>query len=396
MPRDPFAAGRKMNGGRLADRDLVIDGLEQVATHGVPGLHAASMFDVGTGSYLDFIECELVGQLVSTGGASCRFFEGPYGSGKTHLLSLFRERALDRGMAVVQTELSSALSLDDWPAITAYILENLEMRVDGTSVRSLPRILEGIGGAGGGNREQLRAATLPHPGFKEALLEASSPMLPRGMSTSALRRFLSGEKVLAIELRTSGFRRVKHPLTRRNAEAVLSTVLSGLHTLGVPGTVLLFDENERTLQSRRATPPKRLRVAANLMRRLIDACTSGSLAGTLAVFAVLPGFLEDCAIDYPALGQRIAMPRDDLHSPAWRWPVLPVSSVNTVSTPEEFLAGAAETLCRIVESNGKPTRALKRQMLEEGQGVLEKQAGSGYRRPLMKALARIALDEMEA
>ena len=44
-----------------------------------------------------------------------------------------------------------------------------------------------------------------------------------------------------------GIRGVKAPLSKRNAEHVMNTVATTLHALGVPGTLLAFDENEQTL-----------------------------------------------------------------------------------------------------------------------------------------------------
>jgi hypothetical protein len=101
--------------------------LEQVAQYGVLGHTAAELLDVGTGPFLAYIEREVFGDLVAQGGATCRFFEGSYGSGKTHLLRLLGDRAAARGLAVVQTELSRDLGLEDWSLITRHILERVEV-----------------------------------------------------------------------------------------------------------------------------------------------------------------------------------------------------------------------------------------------------------------------------
>jgi len=151
-----------------------------------------------------------------------------------------------------------------------------------------------------------------------------------------LRRFLHGERVRVSDLRKLGITGVKHPLSQRNAEQVLSTALNSLSALGVPGTVLLFDETEKAFRSPRSTPSKKVRVSANLIRRLIDACSSGGLERVLVVFAVLPGFLNNCAEAYPALGQRLQMPRKAGDSAGWRSPVLPLAAVNSTASPEEF------------------------------------------------------------
>ena len=116
-------------------------------------------------------------------------------------------------------------------------------------------------------------------------------------------------------------------------------MLSGLSRLGLPGTLLLFDENESSFFARKS-PTRKLRTAANIMRRLVDGCTTGNLIGTAAVFAVLPNFLNECAHQYPALGQRLEMPALR-HGIAWRWPVLPVTAVTALAEPEAVLDAAS-------------------------------------------------------
>ena len=100
--------------------------------------------------------------------------------------------------------------------------------------------------------------------------------------------------------------------------------------------MLLFDENEKTLESS-GRVSRRIKIAANLIRRLIDACTGGSLPATVVVFAVLPGFINRCSVAYDALGQRIRAP-DWVDGPVpWRWPLLPLRAISETNSPEEFL-----------------------------------------------------------
>ncbi|MFN8517275.1 MAG: BREX system ATP-binding domain-containing protein [Thermomicrobiales bacterium] len=368
--------------------------LEQVAQYGVLGHTAADLLDVGTGPFLAYVEREIFADLVARGGATCRFFEGSYGSGKTHLLRLIGDRATARGLAVVQIELSRDLGLEDWSQITRYILERIEVYRDGTLVRSLPDILSALGRGGLSGVAALRRAHLPHAGFRAAMLRAvGEPTLP-----APLRDYLRGERIGAAQLKRAGILGIRDPLSRRNAEQVLNTALGGLHHLGLPGTLLLFDENERTLisdRTGRAAFPKRLQTAANVMRRFIDGCTTGGIAGTIAVFAVLPGFLENATRLYPALGQRLEMTRDADIPPAWRWPVLPVDAVGTTPLPEDFLAQIATRLTDLVAATGQSITDLYPALHAAGTAVLAEQAGSGYRRPLMRRLAALTLERLD-
>lgn len=371
----------------------VVDALEMVAEYGLPPVGAARLLDVGNTGYLEYFDREVLEQLVSRGGSTCRFFEGAYGSGKTHLLTLIGELALDKGLVFAHTDLSHAVSLEDWGAVTAYILGNMQAKIDHRVVKSLPEILLALGRTGLVDPVNLERARLPHPGFRRAILTALDRCNDNLQSWGILRRYLLGERVYISELRAQGLQGIKSPLSKRNAELVLKTVLGALFHLGFSGTVLLFDENERTLVSTRA-PSKGIKNSANLMRRLIDGGVNNLLVGTVVVFAVLPGFLERCNEIYPALGQRLQLLRGGAN-PAWRWPVMPIDMINTASLPDDFLKGAADLFSDLVDSCGGKTDGLMQIMLSSGTAVVEGNAGAGYKRELMKLLAALALKRLE-
>jgi hypothetical protein len=294
-------------------------------------------------------------------------------------------------MASARIELSSDLPLDDWHSTAKYLLQQLSIVIDGQEMRGLPNILSGLREAGISRSESLRAASLPHAGFKTAMLHA----IQKPIKSTSLSNFLLGERVSAAQLKREGFTNIKDSLVSRNAELVLETVTGGLFHLGVHGTILLFDETERSFVSTRAVPSNKVLVAANLMRRLIDACTTGRLVGTVIVFAILPGFLENCAQVYPALGQRLEMARGADITPAWRWPVLPIDALAAIDGRDEFLRQAARRFVQLVQHCGGSTLGLEERLLSEGADVLSAQAGSGHRRVLMKRLASVAAEHLE-
>ncbi len=367
--------------------------LEQLAEHGTPPPGAAALIDVGSESFLDFFADEIIDRLVAVGGSTCRFFEGANGSGKTHLLQLLEERARERGMAVVRLDLSQALSLEDWRQITAFVVQNLQASLEWDVIRGLPDILDRIGRAGMADDDVLEGETLPHPGFKTAMLRMVRSADLSDEAVELLHRYLLGERVTAGKFRTLGVFGVKNPLSNRNAEHSDATVVGALYYLGLPGTMLIFDENEKTLDRSRPHS-RRVQLAANLLRRLIDACFTGGLKATVAVFAVLPGFLEACSLTYPALGQRIQTGRAGPFKAGWRWPVLSVEDVGTVDGPEEFMLRAVEKLLSIVQRCSGNVDGLDARLLEKGRRVLAENAGSGYRRALIKALAATAVERI--
>ena len=365
-----------------------------MAENGEPPPTNISVFDVGSDHYLRFFVEEICDLLVAGGGSTCRFFEGPYGAGKTHLLKLLEERALKLGFAVVRTDLSSDLHLEDWKAITRYILQDMQANINGEPVRSLFNILTSLGNRGAKGLARLKPTPMPHPGFKNAIFQAVQHSNSNSTEAHLLRAFLHGEKVTAAQLKKSGIYGVKNSLNERNAEAFIKTLIESLNILGLSGFMLLFDENERSFQPRRGSPNRKQLNAANLMRHLVDGCITGTLPRTIVVFTILPGFLEAMTLHYQALGQRLAMVRDMDINGSWRWPVLSLEQINTAREPELFLEHSISRFCAAVEKCGVSSQGLAEAMKLRGTRIIEQNAGSGYKRDLMKGLAVLAMERI--
>ena len=371
-------------------RDEVIDALEQLATYGVPSRGTASLLDVGSADFLRYFETEVIDQFVCKGGATCKLLEGVYGSGKTHLLELLHDLALEKGMAVVRTELSQALSLEDWNLIAQHILLRIEVKTATGIVSSLPKMLDALAREGRLNTRQLNAGSLSHHGFAHAIALICESGRLQGTARDLVVRFLLGERVSVAQLKAHGVTGIKHPLSKRNAELVVKTVFAALFRLGLPGTLLLFDENEKTFVFSRPSAPKRVRLGANLLRRLIDATASGTLVATAAVFAVLPGFVENCALAYPALGQRLQMDRDS-RLVGLRSPVIPLEALSTEADPDSFLNGLVNRVAVLLDHCGVHLNGQQQELQAAGKQVLALNASSGYRRALVKRIASMIL-----
>lgn len=379
----------------LETNEILINALEQIASFGTAPQDAAHLVDVGADKYLKYFEEEIIEDIVSYGGATCKFYEGVYGSGKSHILNLLRELAFDKGMVVASTDLSQAIGFTDWKLVTEYILQNMEMRSGNQITRSLPEILAALGKYEiGPNIEKLKGEYLPCPGFTNAMVYATQKDSLDNETWELLKQYLLGHKISVVSLRDHGLIGIKGNLTKRNSEFILKTALGALYYLGVTGTVLLFDENEKTLIHSSRAPSKKYKEAANLIRRMIDGCSNGLMVGTAVVFAVLPGFLGNCNMHYQALGQRINIVQDGLHRPAWRWPLISVEFINSAYEPEDFLEKAVKLYVSIVKKIGGNVSNLESIMLSKGQETLESNVGSGYKRELMKILSDIALERL--
>ena len=377
-----------------SDQELsrIYSGLEALAESGVPTEDIVELIDVGSQNFRAFFRDELLEGLIIKGGSTCRFFGGAYGTGKTHLIRLLEKDCQKTGLATVRIDISRTLNLEDWSAVTRYILENITFRVRNHEARGLDDVLYSIRESPDIRIDSLEKASLPHPGFKAAMVRRLKPIGISPTGLEDLNRFLRGDRVTIKNLRAGGVNGVKNPLSQSNGEYVLNTVISGLYELGLPGTAVFFDENERTFAYRGSKPPRRIVDAANHMRHFIDACFNEGIRGMLGTFTVLRGFLERCAEAYPALGHRLQV---DSHASdvSPRWPVLQLNALYGPE-PEDFLKDVSERLCGIVQCFDSDDAGLLEEMWAIGLEVLEVDAGPGYRRPLLKTLARTALERI--
>jgi hypothetical protein len=372
--------------------ELLQQTLERVATNGIVPEGGAALLDVGTQPFIRFFQEEVLDSLISPGHATCKVIRGAYGSGKSHIADLLRGRALQSNYLVVRTDLSQEVSFDDVQTLARHIVENLECRSGSGLLKGLPAILNDVAASGPPPVDITMRQQLPHTGYARAMSLLVNRRFKTVDDREMLERFLLGDRIPATEFASRQMRGVKNPLNARNAESILRTVARVTRSLGFRGIVLLFDENERTFEFRGHRPPARVVRAANFFRRWIDACATGKVTGTVAVFTVLPRFIENCTLAYPALGQRLEAPRGGTGD--WRWPLLDVEQVAPGFTDTQFVEALA---ARMTELVGVKAPKLKTKSLTAlGLKVLEKHAGGEYRRFVARQMALSTLSEMES
>lgn len=385
-----------MASNHLPPEDKVYTILCELASHGVATKEAAEIIDIGTDQFIDFFENEILNDYIEHGGTTCRFFEGQAGSGKTHILHLIESIALNKGYIVCYVELTNDLSFSEWDMITKNILEKMSIKVDGHIIKRFPDILAALERTKTINKDGLIGMQLEHPCFQNAIQKAIHRTTLDSESWNLIRSYLLGEKVLVSQFKSHKIRGVKKSLTKNNAEQVLNTTLNAIQGLGIKGTVIIFDETDRSwMLSSRKSVPRKVQVAANLIRRFIDGCSSGDIRGTVGIFAVLPNFIRDCSACYPALGSRLMMQHEHFQKIGWRWPLLDTNSVNSLFIDVEdpvmqrriFLEEAKKKFKNLVEYCEGDFGSTDQKFTVAGNEELEKNSGENYKRAVIKTLA---------
>lgn len=391
-----------MESVKLPDPHTVYQYLSPIASNGIPKRESAKIIDVGSHQFIDFFNSEILNNFVLDGGSTCRFFEGISGSGKSHLLRLIEDYSLDNGFVVCHTPLYKEQSFDRWDGITRHILENMCIRDNGREIIGFSKILEYVGQTKQLKRHEYRNEKLSHPCFQNAIVYALNRSSLDYRARLFLNDYLSGKKVSVREMKYAGLRRIKKPLSQRNAEQVLNTVLNSIYLLGLKGTILTFDETDNTWTRQQQHVPKKIQVAANMMRRFVDGCTSGEIMGTTAIFGVLPSFMIDCYHCYPALGQRIQNLSGPNVRPGWRWHLSTPIEINShfigidnkTQQHTIFLDKAVERFWYLVKYCGGRTDGLEKELLEKGREVLQNNVGEHYRRDVIRALSTVCVNRI--
>lgn len=373
-------------------REQIISALETVVEVGVPTASAAKILDVGTDDYLQFFKREIVDGILK-GGANCCFFEGSYGSGKTHLLQLLRHLAEANNQLVAEVELSKNTDFSHWNVVTKLILEKLQLKTETGTIKSVPKILDYLSERIDLSKISLKKYQLPHVGFVNAMEIYLKKNRQLGLySKEYLADYLLGQRIGAGVLRRHSIEGVKNPLSKRNAELVFKTVLSAFFYLGYP-ILILFDEIDQTFQDVLATSRK-AQTAANLVRRLIDACSFSNLKGICMVFAVSPNFIPRCSEVYPALGERLSLSTQFLDdSPSWRSPVTRLEHLNAYQDHDDFAKIAVEKFMSLA-SELKIKGINKDDLNPLARRAKANNAGLNFRRPLIRNLASKLLEKV--
>jgi hypothetical protein len=276
---------------------------------------------------------------VCGGGSVFKAIRGEYGAGKTFLVRWLAERALRRGLATAEIQVSetetplhrletvyrrltealrtaafppSALQpvLDSW----LYTLEGDAADADPASRMTQPAV-PGVGGPGEVDAHRLAAAVDVLLERRLAAVSTRTPLFAQALrgyhaavnagdleSASGLAAWLGGQpNVGAAVKRPAG---IRGELDHFGAMGFLQGLLTVLKDSGHPGLLVVLDEVE-TLQRMRSDVRDK---ALNALRQLLDEVDSGRFPGLYLVITGTPAFFDGPSgvNRLPPLAQRLA------------------------------------------------------------------------------------------
>ncbi len=302
--------------------------IQRLGEGGQPPEYGVRAINVGNESYLDILEHEYFEHQLQM-GASFKLVEGYFGGGKTHFLYCVREMAWDRGFATAVVELSpNECPYDDSFKVYRAVARRVSRKPSNPLKApdyGLPDLLRNL-------VDDKRRALLddPESGIEsdEQAEEAIDDWLTRTVARTSceshsfrsavvgfaqaylrgemedeqrLEAWLMGEPIPKKEVRDLG---VYEQLDRSNGFTMLRCLTQMVVGLGIPGSVLLFDEVDRNL----SVSSQRSQIIGDNLRQVIDLCGRHQLPNTLFMYAVPPEFLRNVVPDYPALYQRLKSP----------------------------------------------------------------------------------------
>lgn len=285
-------------------RREVIDALRR----GTVPANGLDLLATGLDPFLPALDTEL--GTVAAGGSAFKAVRGEYGAGKTFITRFLAERALRRGFATAEVQISETETplhkletvyrriteslrtttfppsafravLDAW----LYTLETDAAAAD-PSLADAPSDV--IGAATVRLLEQrLAAVSARTPAFAQGLRAYREAVVGGDPATAdALAGWLGGQPhVAASARRTAG---VRGELDHFGAMAFLQGLLTVLRDAGHPGLLLVLDEVE-TLQRVRGDVRDK---AFNALRQLVDEVDAGRFPGLYLVITGTPAFYD--------------------------------------------------------------------------------------------------------
>jgi hypothetical protein len=285
-------------------RREVIDALRR-GTVPVSGLDQLA---VRLEQFLPALDADL--DAVAGGGSAFKAIRGEYGAGKTFFTRFLAERALRRGFAAAEVQVSetqtplhrletvyrriteSLRTASYPPSAFRPVLDSWLFTLQSDAAGADPSLAHADHAAVQAAAatlldRRLEAVTRQTPAFAQALRAYDAALIRQDLATAdALTAWLGGQPNVAATARRSAG--IRGDLDHFGAMGFLQGLLVVLRDSGHPGLVLMFDEVE-TLQR---VPGDVRDKAFNALRQLIDEIDSGRYPGLYLVITGTPPFYD--------------------------------------------------------------------------------------------------------
>ncbi len=301
-------------------RREVIDALRR----GTVPANGLDLLAVGLERFTPALDGDL--DAVAAGGSAFKAVRGEYGAGKTFVTRYVAERALRRGFAAAEVQISetetplhkletvyrrvgealrtaafppSALRpvLDSWLFTLESDVTAAGPALAGRGPAAMDEAVEGL------LEQRLAAVSVRTPAFALALRAYRSAVTAGdGAAADALAAWLGGQPHIAAAAKRSAG--IRGELDHFGAMGFLQGLLEVLRDAGHPGLLLVLDEVE-TLQRVRGDVRDK---ALNALRQLLDEIDAGRYPGLFLVITGTPAFYDGPSgvPRLPPLAQRLA------------------------------------------------------------------------------------------
>lgn len=314
-------------------RDLI-----NALREGTVPAHGSSDFAVGIDEPLNALLEQL--EYVSEEGTAIRFIEGAYGSGKTFLCSVLREKALERGFAASLVVVSPDAPLGKLPVVYSRIMDGIRTRAKNAST-ALPEILEKwllaeyrrASKVVGGTEAELHRHVLSQIDVQLRAISDAAPSVARAVKAyyrasrdrdSDLRRaaisWIRGSQAVPLKVRRE--LGVRGEIGQEDLYGALKAIALIIREAGYRGFVIIIDEAE-TIQ--RLSYQRQREDAYEVLRVLVDSAGENRFPGCLFVVTGTEHFFQDPLQglkSYQALADRVEQPDTFTQQTTSRQPIL--------------------------------------------------------------------------
>ncbi|EHQ36070.1 BREX system ATP-binding domain-containing protein [Methanoplanus limicola] len=383
--------------------------IHDVGSTGQPPFYGYQYFTSGIDRYINTIDEEYLRDYINCGGSSFKLVIGTYGGGKTHFLYSVQGRGWLNNYVTSYVELSAdSTPFHKLETVYRAIAENLiypqkyEKLLSGyeRGIESLIRYwylrkkaeIEEEEPDEDNSRDYLisyisEIGPYPSTSFQNAIKHAFLALTDEDYDKfSLIIQYLKGENLSKTVLKEY---RIFEKIDRSNAFKMIRSLISWIKEIEFKGLIVLMDEAEQTP----SMTTKQRETLLNNLRELIDACSKGTIGGSMIFYAVPDeNFLEGRTAVYEALNQRLQTVFDGEINPSG----VKIDLERSELEPEELLREIGLKLSKIYETAYGITfdkKTIEQIMADTAKAAYDQRFGEiGYKREFVQR----AIQELNA